>query len=455
MNRKLLLSAAALTVTSIIVGCTEPAAQAQADTAEEAASPATPPGVVEIPPTVRSNLGITFATVEKRSVANTLRLPGSFEVDPLARHEYRQMLPGRIEFAVSQYDHVEPGQVLYRFVSPQWPELQHEILEAEQAIAAAEASIKVAEALEQEARARLDSARQRVEALASAEVRRAELGATVAELEAAMPRVAAETKLARTRLGNARSQHEHAVHRAAVATGLDEATLTETVEHEGEQRPRYRAVEALEVKATEAGIVESLATTNGAYVEAPGLVLTTTDPTRLRFRATALQDDLSRINTDAPASIVPPSTRGTSANAALPADVVVGLEAHPEQRTVALVARPEESAIWARPGVSGFLEVTVDSTTAPRLAIPESAVVRDGLVDVFFRRDANNPNRATRVEADLGASDGRWIVVNSGVRLGDEVVLDGVFELKLATASAGTQQEGGHFHADGAFHESH
>ena len=54
------------------------------------------------------------------------------------------------------------------------------------------------------------------------------------------------------------------------------------------------------------------------------------------------------------------------------------------------------------------------------------------------------------MEADLGVSDGRWAVINSGVKVGDEVVLNGVYELKLATSS--TAQKGGHFHADGTFH---
>ena len=39
------------------------------------------------------------------------------------------------------------------------------------------------------------------------------------------------------------------------------------------------------------------------------------------------------------------------------------------------------------------------------------------------------------------------------VKVGDEVVLSGVYELKLATS--GTAQKGGHFHADGSFHAEH
>ena len=52
--------------------------------------------------------------------------------------------------------------------------------------------------------------------------------------------------------------------------------------------------------------------------------------------------------------------------------------------------------------------------------------------------------------ADLGLSDGRWVIVESGVMEGDQVVNHGVYELMLAGSSA--KQEGGHFHADGTWH---
>ena len=55
------------------------------------------------------------------------------------------------------------------------------------------------------------------------------------------------------------------------------------------------------------------------------------------------------------------------------------------------------------------------------------------------------------MEADLGKDDGRWVELLSGVGDGDEIVLDGAFQLMLSTS--GSIQKGGHFHADGTFHE--
>ncbi len=83
--------------------------------------------------------------------------------------------------------------------------------------------------------------------------------------------------------------------------------------------------------------------------------------------------------------------------------------------------------------------------------MPLHAVVRDGLTPIIFKRDPKDPDKVIRMEADLGIDDGRWVVVKSGVKEGDEVVLDGVYQLMLATS--GTAAKGGHFHSDGTFHE--
>jgi len=56
------------------------------------------------------------------------------------------------------------------------------------------------------------------------------------------------------------------------------------------------------------------------------------------------------------------------------------------------------------------------------------------------------------VEADMGPGDGRWVAILSGLMPNDEVVLDGAYELKLASQLSGASRRGGHIHADGTFH---
>jgi hypothetical protein len=77
-------------------------------------------------------------------------------------------------------------------------------------------------------------------------------------------------------------------------------------------------------------------------------------------------------------------------------------------------------------------------------------VVRDGTQAIVFRRDPKNPDKAIRLEADLGVDDGRWITIMSGVKEGDEIVVTGNYQLMLATG--GGAPKGGHFHSDGTWH---
>jgi hypothetical protein len=438
-----------------LVACA-PSPQEGTSEGAPAADPApAPSNRVDIPPVVRRNLGITFAPVELRHVSRTLRVPGAFELRPLARHEYRMALAGHVQLLVDQYDAVEPGQPLYRYRSPSWPELLHEIILGEQAMESARAEIAVAQARLQEARRNLELARGRIEALAQADFKKADLEVEAAELEASLPRLEAELQLAETRLANAGRTHQHALHRAATASGVPEQELAAEVSVGGERVPAYLTLDWIEVRATEPGVVEALHVTDGAFVEPPSPVLATVDPEMVRFRALALQADLPQLVGARTARVVPPPTPGLPVEAGVEADLAISLEAHPEERTLTLLATPAAGADWIRPGVSAFLEVVVESTDAPALAVPRSAVVQDGLTHVVFRRDPAAPNQAIRVEADMGVSDGRWVVLHSGVMRGDEVVLAGAYELKLATQQAGTTQAGGHFHADGSFHDEH
>lgn len=400
----------------------------------------------------RRNLGITFVEVQARQVAGTLRVPGAFELQPLGRQEYRMALPGRVQIFVDELDPVEPGQTLFRFQSPAWPELLHEVIESEQAISNANAELTVMKAKIEESKANLERLEARVEDLARAEVTRADLNNQAAELRTSLPRLEAELGLARARVTNARRNRRHALHRAAKAADIPEVELVREVELDGEIVPNYTTIDWIEVRAQEVGLVELLAVTNGAFVESPNLVMSTVDPQQVRFRALALQGDLPSLLDAAVARIVPPQAPGMPLVEGVDADVRFGLEAHPYERTLTLLANPRELAPWIRPGVSAFLEVVTEESAPNNLAIPRSAVVQDGLQSIFFRRIPSRPDEVFRVVADLGVSDGRWVEVLSGVQMGDEIVLDGAYELKLAAESQPGESKGGHVHADGTSH---
>jgi multidrug efflux pump subunit AcrA (membrane-fusion protein) len=89
-----------------------------------------PSNRVDVPPMVRRNLGIEFATVARRRVAQTLRLPAQVELLPAATQHYTAPFAGRVQVLVAPLQQVEAGDVLYTLDSHEWRATQRE-LEAE------------------------------------------------------------------------------------------------------------------------------------------------------------------------------------------------------------------------------------------------------------------------------------------------------------------------------------
>lgn len=459
-------------------GCSEqgtPAPGHSSDTTT--ATAAAPTNRIDIPPAVRQNLGITFIEVETRRVAQTLRVPGRFEFQPTARREHRTMLAGRVELLAEQFDSVAPGDPLYRIESPAWRELQQQLTDAiatiEQLTTRLASYGPLREAHrnhEQQLEEIIGIRRQRVtqleelteagggrvsdliEARSALSTIEAEL-AEILEKEASLDADESET---RSNLNAARSNKDFLLDKIASLLRISVDELTEPINTPFGPRPRWRSIDAITVAAEEAGVVETISITNGAWATQETAVLTVVQPDRLRFRGVGLQSDLGRIADGQQARIVAPSPTRADGSIDLAQHMTgalrVGLSGDPHDRTVDLIVTPDALASWARAGVSAQLEITTDATAAPMLAIPRAAVQQDGLVPVLFRRDPADPNKAISMEADLGINDGRWVVVRSGLAAGDEIVLDGAFQLMLATAQGGGQPKGGHFHADGTFH---
>lgn len=442
------------------------------DTDHAAEAVAANPNVVAIPPAVRSNLGISFVKVERRYIQQTLRVPGRFEFLPTARREYRTMLPGRVELVVDQFAQIEPGALLYRIDAPAWREHQEKLTDAEAAISRLRTRLAsfgpLLEAHRTHERRLEDTIEIRRERIAQLESLAEAGGGRRPELVAARDALStAEAELAEVLEKEATLEADQAEAQADLTAAearfdflIDAASsiVRESVESlvatDGDH-PRWRAIRSIEVRAEAAGVVDSIDITNGAWATQESAVLSTVQPDRLRFRASGLQSDLGVLRDGLTVRIVPPTPtavgRSVPLTETMQGTLALGLSGDAADRTLDLFVVPESLRPWARPGVSAHAEIVTDSTAAPVMAIPLAAVQRDGLVPVIFRRNPANPNEAARLEADLGADDGRWVAVLSGVREDDEIVLDGAFQLMLATT--GSIQKGGHFHSDGTYHE--
>ena len=436
-----------------LVACGDKGAEQAADpyAAEHAAQAAAPTNRVDIPDAVRRNLGVTFAKVESRNVARTLRVPGRFEPLPTAHREYRAPLAGRVELLVTQYQRVAAGTPLYRIDAPAWRALEEEIVAMEAKVASMpplreahrvhENALAEKVELWRERLVQLDelqkagggSAQQTIDARATLTATRAEL-ADVMEKDAMLE---AEEQRAKAELRALAARRESI--RAACGDGHARGS--------GLEGP------GLLVCAVADGVVEDLGVTQGGLADEGARVVTLMQPEQIRFRAHALQGDLARLRDGLRARIAPSGGGAVASKASMTGTLAIGLEADPASRTIDLLVKPDALAPWARPGVAGSLEITLEGSAdggGEELAIPLGCVVRDGNKAVVFRRDPKNPDKAIRLEADLGIDDGRWITILSGVREGDEIVLAGNYQLNLATS--GSAPKGGHFHSDGTWH---
>lgn len=435
-----LLAAAA----AILAGCGRDASPPPAPAPAAPTAPAAT-NRIDIPESVRRNLGITFARVAPRAVEQTLRVPGRFELLPTARREYRSPVEGTVEVLVAQHQRVEVGTPLFRVRSP-------ELLQLAEDIAAAKARLDACEPIARAHRAHRDSLlgqarlwEDRVTQLerirdaggggasqiASA---RAELGSVqiaLAEVAAEEAELESVRRVAESALHSLEARRALLLGGTGCAPGADPADA------------------AIVICAGAPGQVDQVPATQGGRVERLSMVLSVVDPGMLRFRAKAMQADLGRIRDGMRGRIVPaPGARDPGE--AVAGLVVVAPMANADDRTIELLVAPESAGAWARAGMAGSLELAFEGAVE-ELAIPLSAVVRDGATPLVFRRDPSNPDRAIRLEADLGPSDGQWIAILSGVREGDEVVVAGSQQLMLAMS--GTASKGGHFHPDGTFHE--
>jgi hypothetical protein len=417
---------------------------------------------ITLPDTVQKNLGITWAKAEYRVVQGVVRMPGRFESEPTARRTYQAPLAGRVEVLVKPFQQVAAGVPLYRLHAADWKRLQQEIADATGAVQAAEDSYVAAQehvtALAQALTLwteRLATLDRLGKDLGGKAVERAEAAGRVADLRIAAAEAKRElaeaTRQARGAddkpgRGQAHVRLDLLLGQAAQFTGVTVEELL-AVTH---GKPTWETLAALEVRAASPGLVEGEVVSSGTWIDAHGTVLTVTDPAGVRLRAAGLQADLPRLSDGLQARIVAtdPAVAKTIA-----ATLVIGPMADSVDRSVDLIARPAEGIqlpAWVRPGVTANLEVVLTGSPEEELAIPVAATIRDGLKTIMFRRDPEHPDQVSKVEADLGPSDGRWVVVQSGLKEGDQVVLGGIYPLKLSQQEGGAQA--GHFEADGTFH---
>lgn len=390
----------------------------------------TPTNRIAIPPVVRRNLGITFGTATYRPVAASIPVPGHFEPQPSAQHHYPLPTSGRVTVHVEPLQSVERGQLLFELDAPAWRDIQGRLVAIEAERLAIAADLAQAQATSEAAGSITSDAGSGQEN----NVYSARIQAAIAAAAAIDDRL------------------DQVIAEASTLTGIPASDLIADTEN----GPAWRQLQAIPVQAVASGVVRQVDSASGTWAGEGTEVIHVVSPSRLRFRGRALQADvIDDLREGQTVRIAPPEGRGADRRlAAATGTLRLGVTGDATTRTVDVFVdlAAEQIQPWMRPEVTAMAGVMVaGDPDMEELAIPTRAIIQDGLDTVFFRRDPRDPDQVIRTIADLGPSDGNWVTIYSGLAEGDEVVIDGIYQLKLATT--GQDVTAGHFHADGTWHD--
>lgn len=383
--------------------------------------------VVPIPDSVKINLGLVFAKAKYRAIASTIPLSGHFELTPSAQHHYSVPLTGRMNILIQPLQEIKQGQLIAEIDSPKWRELQQKLIEANSSLTSAKAELLRAEAAER----------------AAGKIQGIEDDSNVYK---------ADRNVAISNVNAAKANLNQLTLQASTYTGMTVEKLNKI----SNKKPYWADLHKVPIFAISEGIAQEIKTSSGTWVEEGSEIIHIVNPKHLRFKAIALQSDVyDNLRNGQSAVISPPTGPGEiRTNQAIKGIIRLGMTGNPEIRTIDVFIDliNKQLPLWVKPEMSAVARVTTSgSLDDEELSIPSRAIIQDGLDIVYFRVDYKNKNSVIRTIADSGPSDGKWTTIYSGLAEDDQVVVDGVYQLKLATSAQATK--GGHFEADGTWHE--
>jgi cobalt-zinc-cadmium efflux system membrane fusion protein len=339
------------------------------------------PTHIRLDPQVVIDAKLKFAPVTREVLAATLELPGEVASDPDKTARVSPLVDGRIEsISFKEGQNVKKGDVLAVVKVPE--------------LGKAKAAYAATAAKSQAARANAD----RLQALADKQLAPAQ---EVLSAKSEADALEAEARAAEEQL--------RALGSAASATGVGSL---------------------LQIRAPTSGIVVSRDAVVGQAVTAEQPLAIIADLNEVWFLARVFEDNLEQVRIGAPAEV--------RLNA-YPRDTFdgkieyLGKQIDPTARTVVARIRLENRSELLRLGLFGTARIASSNSDAraePTLVVPRSAVTEVGKQSVVFVRQADGDFDLH--EVTVGQSALGKVQILSGVRDGEQVVVDGVFTLKSA-----------------------
>jgi cobalt-zinc-cadmium efflux system membrane fusion protein len=345
---------------------------------------------VEVDEGMMRDLRITTSGVESRPGGERVVLLGALAVDQSAYAEVGTPVAARVtRLRVNAADSVSAGQVLADLTSPELARLRAEYLSARARLTLAESALERKRSLAAEKIAPLR------------EVQEAE--STAGEARAAVRTATAEI----------------------AAFGVDPPA---------DERDEAASSNFVLVSPVSGSVIERKAVL-GQLLDPASPAFRVGNLATLWLTVHAFERDAVRIETGAAARVSFPALPGQDFTGTVAS---VGRQVESESRTVPVRIDIKNSGNRLRPGMSASAAVPVGTTGAPILTVPVAAVQRmRNEWCVFLPMDANHFEiRRIGRGRDLGGE----VEVLSGLKAGEQIVVDGAFLLK-AQAENG---EGGH-----------
>lgn len=373
----------------------------------------TPPDGITFLKEQQWKIQVGTAPAQERRLVEQMRLPATVTARPGSLARITPPLPGQLLLRPGKPmplvgERVELGQVL-ALLQPAFSEVAARFVEAEGEVVRARLALEQA-----------DLAFQRIERLARAE---AKSGREVQEAEFAL-------KTAQAKYDAARAL---------------QATYRQASTNRGSQSPAG-GPPAIELRSPIGGtIIHQSGAAVGQYVTAEEALFTVLDSATVFIEAPVSETSLRRIGAAKGAKYQLPGEPGrfvAITGEGLGRLVFLGLQVDAVTRTVPLVYELGNPDHRLRVGQSLDLYVETDRAENA-LAIPDAAMVEEGNQPIAFVQVGGE--RFEKRHLTLGLRDGDWVQVLAGIALGERVVIQGAYAIRLASVS-GAIPSHGHAH---------
>lgn len=343
-------------------------------------------GVLRLSPQTARSIGLTVENVSKHSVEQTLSIDGAVDIPPQRRTTASSQMPGSIRaIRVSRSQEVKAGDILADIASLELQDLQLELIKAH-----------LDHRLWNDTLNRLQGAGEAVSKR------------TVWETEG-------RVKTLSTQLLNLQQKLR--------SLGLSPAQIEEIVD-------TRRVVDTLPVRAPIDGIVVDFDRVLGQVIRADESLFEIHDLSQARIQAYVGEQDSSRLQVGQPARIrlvANPDAEITGTVERV--GPVVGTESRTQAAWITL---QPPAGFRLQHNMLARVHLTTGQPS-PTLAVPNIAVVKDGLRSFVFiqKPDGSFDRRLVRT----GRADDRFVEVTDGLTVDERIAVGGVSQLQTAFAA--------------------